>query len=221
MLIVIIDSNIHLILISANYQTYEDQYTHHKPHHHHHGAPPPHPPTQPYSPPQPPHTHVPHSNAKSNLPEECFIETPCTRSCGPGFKLLLPNPTAAHGCYGATLQVHPCELKPCAVHCHWGRWSEWSACTVSGRRRKRSAVTDPEPIADKHKSRSVPQVYHHGQPTVLPPASVRTLTGNPQGSICTQSRQRAIEVPPKHYGKECKGEHSEARFCQSYECKGM
>ena len=75
--------------------------------------------------------------------------------------------------------------------------------------------------ADKHNSRSAPHVYHHGQPTVLPPASVRTLTGNPQGSICTQSRQRAIEVPPKHYGKECKGEHSEARFCQSYECKGI
>jgi hypothetical protein len=38
------------------------------------------------------------------LPAECFIETPCTRSCGDGFKLLLPNPTG-YGCYGATLQV--------------------------------------------------------------------------------------------------------------------
>jgi hypothetical protein len=38
------------------------------------------------------------------LPAECFIETPCTRSCGDGFKLLLPNPTA-YACYGATLQV--------------------------------------------------------------------------------------------------------------------
>jgi hypothetical protein len=47
----------------------------------------------------PPAVAEPHS-----LPAECFIETPCTRSCGDGFKLLLPNPTA-YGCYGATLQV--------------------------------------------------------------------------------------------------------------------
>ena len=26
------------------------------------------------------------------VPQECFIETPCTRPCGDGFKLLLPNP---------------------------------------------------------------------------------------------------------------------------------
>jgi len=47
----------------------------------------------------PPPIADPHS-----LPAECFIETPCTRSCGDGFKLLLPNP-AGYGCYGATLQV--------------------------------------------------------------------------------------------------------------------
>ena len=212
-----------LLTFSAQYQTYEDDhYVHHQHHPQQHNPPPPLP--SPHSPPQPahlPHGHVQHHphGKSSGLPDECFIETPCTRSCGSGFKLLLPNPSSLHSCYGATLQVHPCELKPCAVHCHWGRWSEWSACTVTGRRRKRSAVSEPEP--DNHSSRSVPHnVYHHGQPTILPPASVRTLNGHPSGSICSQSRQRAVEVPPKHYGKECKGEHSENRFCQSYECRG-
>ena len=27
-------------------------------------------------------------------------------------------------------------------------------------------------------------------------------------------------MPAAHYGKECKGEYSEDRFCQSYECPG-
>ena len=204
------------MIFLAQYTTYEDgnyvQHQHHPPHH----IPP-----LPYSPPIPPHPQhpLPHlSTVEPKLPEECFIETPCTRSCGSGFKLLLPNPTSSHACYGATLQVHPCELKPCAIHCHWGRWSEWSACTISGRRRKRHAKSDADD--DKVEARSVNQIYNHGQPTILPPASVRTLNGNPGGSICTQSRQRAIDVPPKHSGKDCKGEHSEARFCQSYECRG-
>ena len=200
-------------------------YHHHQPYEtpqayvHHHTPPlPSHPPPPVHH--TPPVHHPHHANAKvAELPEECFIETPCTRSCDAGFKLLLPNPSGGHACYGATLQVHPCEVKPCAVHCHWGRWSEWSACTVTGRRRRRSALTHPD--ADKPIVRAAPQIYHHGQP-VLPPAKKQMVVGgNAVGSICTQSRQRAIELPPKHYGKPCKGEHSEARFCQSYECRGI
>ena len=41
-----------------------------------------------------------------------------------------------------------------------------------------------------------------------------------ESGICTQSRQRIVEVPAAHYGKECKGEYAESRFCQSYECPG-
>ena len=76
--------------------------------------------------------------SRNYLPDECFIETPCTRSCDDGFKLLLPNPSG-HDCYGATLQVHPCNQKPCAVDCEWGSWSEWSPCLAKSysRRRKR------------------------------------------------------------------------------------
>lgn len=68
---------------------------HHDPHHpvpshhappHHHGGPPP------------------LVAVHEKPPPECFIETPCTRSCGDGFKLLLPNPDG-YGCYGASLQV--------------------------------------------------------------------------------------------------------------------
>ena len=40
------------------------------------------------------------------------------RSCGDGFKLLLPNPEALT-CYGAALQVFPCNLGPCPVDCAW------------------------------------------------------------------------------------------------------
>ena len=35
----------------------------------------------------------------------CYLETPCTRSCGEGFKLLLPNPDITNGCYGAAMHV--------------------------------------------------------------------------------------------------------------------
>ena len=46
--------------------------------------------------------------------QNCYVETPCTRSCGDGFKLLLPNPDAAT-CYGAALQVFPCNLGACPI----------------------------------------------------------------------------------------------------------
>ena len=36
----------------------------------------------------------------------CYLETPCTRSCGEGFRLLLPNPDITAGCYGAAMQVN-------------------------------------------------------------------------------------------------------------------
>ena len=49
------------------------------------------------------HHHHGHVKSAGPPPPECFIETPCTRSCGDGFKLLLPNPNG-YGCYGASLQ---------------------------------------------------------------------------------------------------------------------
>lgn len=133
-------------------------------------------------------------------PAECFIETPCTRSCGDGFKLLLPNPNG-YGCYGASLQVHPCNEKPCPIDCHWGVWTSWTSCTKTGKRRRRSPLADADADADH-------PVGGYG-------ASPQVYSG-----ICTQSRQRSIDHPPAHYGKECKGDYAETRFCQAYECPG-
>ena len=139
----------------------------------------------PYPPSPPTHGATP--------PPECFIETPCTRSCGDGFKLLLPNPNG-YGCYGASLQVHPCNEKPCPVDCSWGPWSQWSACTKSGHVRRRRSPDHPA---------YAPPPYHHVE-----------------SAICTQSRQRVVDIPENHYGKPCVGEYSETRYCQSYECQG-
>ena len=146
----------------------------------------------------PHHPHHVGPPAAPAPPAECFIETPCTRSCGDGFKLLLPNPNG-YGCYGASLQVHPCNEKPCPVDCHWGVWTPWSVCTKTGKRRRRSPLA--EAAADH-------PVAAYGAPESV------------YSGICTQSRQRAVEHPPAHYGKECKGDYAETRFCQSYECPG-
>ena len=165
-------------------------------------------PSPSYGPPAPP-THG------STPPPECFIETPCTRSCGDGFKLLLPNPNG-YGCYGASLQVHPCNEKPCPVDCVWASWAPWSYCAKSAgppiaaagsRRRRRSADADSKAAA---------------LPDHPPPYGSNLLhTHHEQKSaICTQSRQRIVEIPAANYGHECRGEFSESRYCQSYECPG-
>ena len=171
---------------------------HHAPHPAHHAAA--HPPLSPH------HADPP--------PAECFIETPCTRSCGDGFKLLLPNPDG-YGCYGASLQVHPCNEKPCPVDCHWGAWGPWTQCSVTGKRKRRFAEAEADPVSD-----AIPQVVavlgdpHH---PIVPEALVAHRHG---GHICTQSRQRVIELPAAYYGVECHGDYAESRYCQSYECRG-
>lgn len=68
--------------------------------------------------------------------ENCYVETPCTRVCGDGFKLLLPNPDA-QTCLGAALQVFPCNDGPCPVHCQWGHWTPWTECQPRPIRRSR------------------------------------------------------------------------------------
>ncbi len=103
-------------------------------------------------------------------------------------------------------QVHPCNEKPCPINCHWGSWTPWTVCHRSGhvtttrRRRRRDATADAD-VAGGYAQAIAPDYAL-------------------ESSICTQSRQRIIEVPPAHYGKDCKGEYTESRFCQSYECQG-
>jgi hypothetical protein len=43
------------------------------------------------------------------------------------YQLLLPNPDALN-CYGAALQVFPCNDGPCPSDCLWGPWTPWSSC---------------------------------------------------------------------------------------------
>lgn len=189
--------------LAAQDKSYEDSIREPRdsPHHAHH---PPSPPT---------HSATP--------PAECFIETPCTRSCGDGFKLLLPNPNG-YGCYGASLQVHPCNEKPCPIDCHWGSWSHWSACSKTGKRKRRDATADPDAKSEPTPDPDSKADHGYGAPLLGHP---HPHPHEPQhhhvsGGICTQSRQRIVEVPPANYGKECKGDYAETRFCQSYECPG-
>ena len=55
-------------------------------------------------------------------PQECFIETPCTRPCGDGFKLLLPNPKGKPNysllliCNRAVTNRHVLDIPSVLVH---------------------------------------------------------------------------------------------------------
>ena len=194
---------------------------HPDPHHGAHGAyTPPHPAPHPVGHPPPALPPPPPHGGDGKLPPECFIETPCTRSCGDGFKLLLPNPNG-YGCYGASLQVHPCNEKPCPIDCHWGAWGPWTQCTVTGKKRRKRS-----PDSDGEAQSPIPVLLDpHGDPHAPPhPLDPAALLGHPHphpgGGICTQSRQRVIEVPASYYGKECHGDYAESRYCQSYECRG-
>ena len=106
-------------------------------------------------------------------------------------------------------QVHPCNEKPCPIDCSWGAWGPWTTCTVTGRRRRRDAESEGDANA---------QVGAIGPPPIAE-ALVGAIRGSP-GSICTQSRQRVIDIPASFFGKECHGDYAESRFCQSYECRG-
>jgi len=170
--------------------------------------------------------------------ENCYVETPCTRSCGDGFKLLLPNPDALT-CYGAALQVFPCNLGACPVHCAWGHWTPWSGCSVktSRKRVKRDKGAGAAPLTFfGQQQHSHGQQHHHqhnnnqqfvslgqqqsaqqtsgGYGAPLPDYGV---SGPP---VCTQNRARTVEIPALNGGDQCWGESAEERFCQSAQCQG-
>lgn len=161
-------------------------------------------------------------------PENCYLETPCTRSCGDGFKLLLPNPDG-QACYGAALQVFPCNLAHCPVDCVWGPWAPWSPCapaphhphSIKRQRRSAKGKSDgvgghghhPRPSNTFFGAAGVAQVAHHGDhhPPPLAPSS---------GPFCGQGRSRAIDRPAGYGGILCIGEPVEQRFCMSLQCLG-
>jgi len=164
--------------------------------------------------------------------ENCYVETPCTRSCGDGFKLLLPNPDALT-CYGAALQVFPCNLGACPVHCAWGHWTPWSGCSVktSRKRVKRDKGAGAQPLTFFGQ-----QQHHHGHNANQQFVSLGQQQSAPQTSggygaplpdygvsgppVCTQNRARTVEIPALNGGDQCWGESAEERFCQSAQCQG-
>ena len=192
------------------------------PHHAHH-APLSHGAAPSYGPPAP----APDQN--------CYVETPCTRSCDDGFKLLLPNPDAV-SCYGAALQVFPCNLGPCPVDCVWSVWSPWTPCAPVPTNKHRVRVRrDKGPGApplgffghQQHGHHGLQQQHgHHAQhgQQVLPGygAPVDPAYGAPAGGalVCVQGRGRGVEVPALNGGHQCYGEAAEERFCQSPQCLG-
>ena len=140
------------------------------------------------------------------------------RSCGAGFKLLLPNPDA-HTCYGAALQVFPCDLGGCPVshatlrsvtnvmfcplqsHCHWGAWAPWSACAPRGRKRVRR---DSKPDADADGPGG--HHGHHGGGHHQPAVFGQQLFGSPHGQQVHHGSphgQQAHHVA--HHGQQVAG----------------
>ncbi len=118
--------------------------------------------------------------------------------------------------------MHPCNEKPCPIDCHWGSWTQWTQCTRTGRkRRRRSADAEADAEADADPDAQERVGYKQPPPPIHPVAAPHPAPYHVDTGICTQSRHRIVEVPAAHYGKECKGEYSEDRFCQSYECPGM
>ncbi|XP_056002781.1 coadhesin-like [Ostrea edulis] len=61
----------------------------------------------------------------------------CSVTCGNGteeYARSCDNPAPAHGgkqCSGPSVKVSPCSPSPCAIDGNWGKWSHWSACSVS------------------------------------------------------------------------------------------
>ena len=143
------------------------------------------------------------------------------RSCGDGFKLLLPNPDALT-CYGAALQVFPCNHGPCPHDCTWGIWSPWSACTPAPTRARHRVKRDKGPGAAP--INLFGQQHHHGHHPHHPHHAQQVLPGYgaPVGGpvVCVQGRARIVEVPAINGGHQCYGQAEEERFCQSPQCLG-
>jgi len=63
-------------------------------------------------------------------PQDCYVQTDCSSSCGEGFQLLIPNQSPT--CISFSLQVLPCKIGNCPSDCKWGPWQSWSACAQRG-----------------------------------------------------------------------------------------
>uniref|UniRef100_UPI0035900F1F hemicentin-1 n=1 Tax=Myxine glutinosa TaxID=7769 RepID=UPI0035900F1F len=86
------------------------------------------------------------SQIEACLPELCPVHgywsawsawSICSQSCDvgrAGRSRMCTSPTPAHGgraCPGSDLQVHLCNIEPCAGDRHWSSWQPWSMCSTS------------------------------------------------------------------------------------------
>lgn len=167
---------------------------------------------------------------------------PCSASCGTGarkrvkaFAVSFIDGKGKHG--GKDCGTPPSEnwktcsgtdgaqSKPCPVHCVWGTWSEWDACTKTcgGGQRKRSrgyAVHEEHGgVPCRWKAHEVEDCNTHfcyGDCAWHPwgefEACSRTCGGG------TQRRQRFISVMVTAGGKLCTGMPEEWRKCADFPC---
>jgi len=64
-------------------------------------------------------------------PEDCYVQTGCSQSCGEGFTMLIPS-GSAYTCGRQALQVMPCNEGECPADCKWSPWVPWSSCASGG-----------------------------------------------------------------------------------------
>ena len=152
-------------------------------------------------------------------PQECYVETGCSSSCGDGFRLLLPNKEAS-SCLSSVLQVLPCNERACPVDCTWDVWSSWTQCAQRTKRKTRSLARifkddslfqeDFNYVSEEsYESTAKKRQAGYGAP----------LSGTNFPS-CSQTRVRGVRRESKNGGRECRGERFEERYCRSTQCRG-
>lgn len=153
-------------------------------------------------------------------PEDCYLETGCSSSCGEGFRLLLPNKQAA-ACVSSVLQVLPCKDVDCPVDCAWDDWSPWAQCAQRSKRKTRSLarIFQTERIFDDDFTYVSEESYErYPEKRQASFASSRSDVNFP---LCSQTRGRGVRRPASNGGRECRGERFEERYCRSSQCRGI
>ena len=157
--------------------------------------------------------------APVSTPQDCYLETECSSSCGEGFRLLLPNKAAA-SCVSRVLQVLPCTERECPLDCSWDLWSPWAQCAQRSKRKTRSLARIFQNKGVYHddftyvSEESYERYPEKRQTSYGSPSSDRTFPS------CSQSRVRGVRRPAKGGGRECRGDRAEERYCRSSQCRG-
>ena len=80
-----------------------------------------------------------------------WVDISCNATCGGGFEVRTrteANPELHGGmpCNGSATVTTTCAENDCPVHCQWGSWMPWQACSVTcgGGSQERIRFEDPE-----------------------------------------------------------------------------